>query len=335
VKPRLLVVLAAFTLAGLAATSCSTVDPPAATVNGVDIDRDEFQDEVERLAENLRESQPDQDPLGEGAGTLQADFVRGELRDRILDVIISEELDRRGRVTTDSDLAFAQASTATDEFTGVDQDIVDRKLAQRARLVALAAALIDLAGWDDASLQALYDADPTTYEQTCVSHILVATEAEALAAKERLDEGEGFGALAQELSTDTGSAAQAGALGCLGADVNLVPEFAEAMVAAEVGVVTEPVETQFGFHLILVTDRSVPDFATVRTTIQQRLVQEAGPALQDFLGTAVLSADVTVDSRYGAWDPTTGFIVELGPEAPATTVPDQGGGGASTTLAQP
>lgn len=63
-----------------------------------------------------------------------------------------------------------------------------------------------------------------------------------------------FSELAQEFSDDTGSAVQGGLLGFFGRG-EMVPEFEEATFALQIGEVSQPVKTQYGYHIIKVTDR--------------------------------------------------------------------------------
>ncbi len=81
------------------------------------------------------------------------------------------------------------------------------------------------------------------------SHILVQKQSEALAIVERLKKGEKFGKLAKELSIDTGSAKRDGSLGYFGRGMMVKP-FEEAAFKLEVGAVSEPVKSEFGYHLI-------------------------------------------------------------------------------------
>ncbi len=81
------------------------------------------------------------------------------------------------------------------------------------------------------------------------SHILVNKQSEALAIVERLKKGEKFGKLAKELSIDTGSAKRDGSLGYFGRG-RMVKPFEEAAFKLEVGAVSEPVKSEFGYHLI-------------------------------------------------------------------------------------
>ncbi len=78
---------------------------------------------------------------------------------------------------------------------------------------------------------------------------MVNKQCEALAIVERLKKGEKFGKLAKELSTDTGSAKRDGSLGYFGRGMMVKP-FEEAAFKLEVGAVSEPVKSEFGYHLI-------------------------------------------------------------------------------------
>jgi foldase protein PrsA len=91
-------------------------------------------------------------------------------------------------------------------------------------------------------------------EQVNASHILVETEEIANEVKQRLDAGEEFAALAKEFSIDASNSQNGGSLGNFGKGA-MVPAFEEAAFGAEVGDVVGPVETQFGFHLIMVNDK--------------------------------------------------------------------------------
>jgi parvulin-like peptidyl-prolyl isomerase len=94
--------------------------------------------------------------------------------------------------------------------------------------------------------------------QVHAAHILLPTREEAEAARARVSEGgEDFAAVAWELSTDESTAANGGDLGWFTRDEMVAP-FAEAAFALEPGAISEPVETEFGWHVIQVTERD-PD----------------------------------------------------------------------------
>lgn len=138
----------------------------------------------------------------------------------------------------------------------------------------------------------------------CISHILVETEPEARDVLARLDQGEVFADLATELSTDLGSGANGGALGCSTFEQWVAP-FRDASLGATVGeVVAEPVESQFGFHVILVTDRVDPEVDTIPTTEEITASLEARSLetlFSDWFFAAIETAEVTVEPEYGTW----------------------------------
>ena len=81
------------------------------------------------------------------------------------------------------------------------------------------------------------------------SHILVQKQSEALAILERIRNGEKFGKLAKELSIDSGSAKRDGNLGYFGRG-KMVKEFENAAFNLQAGQISEPVKTQYGYHII-------------------------------------------------------------------------------------
>jgi len=78
---------------------------------------------------------------------------------------------------------------------------------------------------------------------------LVQKQSEALAVLERIKNGEKFGKLAKELSIDSGSAKRDGNLGYFGRG-KMVKEFENAAFNLQAGQISEPVKTQYGYHII-------------------------------------------------------------------------------------
>ncbi|MGX1744721.1 peptidylprolyl isomerase [Bosea sp. NPDC055353] len=114
-------------------------------------------------------------------------------------------------------------------------------------------------------------------EEAHARHILVEDEAQAKAAVERLKKGEDFAKVAAELSKDPGSGKEGGDLGWFTKD-RMVPEFAEAAFKLKKGEISEPVKSQFGWHVIKLEDKRskpLPDFAAVKPQIDQYLERKA------------------------------------------------------------
>jgi peptidyl-prolyl cis-trans isomerase C len=113
-------------------------------------------------------------------------------------------------------------------------------------------------------------------------HILVESEAEAKGALERLKKGEDFAKVAAELSKDPGSGKEGGDLGWFEKG-RMVPEFAEAAFKLDKGQLSEPVKSQFGFHIIRLDDKrdkKPPELDTVKDQLKRYLAQKAQ---QDFV----------------------------------------------------
>jgi len=81
------------------------------------------------------------------------------------------------------------------------------------------------------------------------SHILVEKQSQAIAILDRIKQGVKFGKLAKELSIDSGSAKRDGSLGYFGRG-KMVKEFENAAFSLEVGKISEPIKTQYGYHII-------------------------------------------------------------------------------------
>ncbi len=123
----------------------------------------------------------------------------------------------------------------------------------------------------------LYDqviADIPPEERIRARHILVETEDEAKAIKAEIDGGKDFGEVAKEKSKDPGSGAEGGDLGWFTAE-QMVPEFSKAAFALDVGQVSEPVKSDFGWHVIKVEEkRDKPGFDEVEDQLYEMLARQ-------------------------------------------------------------
>ena len=105
----------------------------------------------------------------------------------------------------------------------------------------------------DKQLKEFFNSNKSIFEQVKASHILVDTEEEAKDIKKKLDAGGNFEELAKEFSKDS-SASEGGSLGTFTAD-QMVPEFSNAAFSMSVGQISDPVKTDYGYHIIKVVDR--------------------------------------------------------------------------------
>ncbi|MGH2820451.1 MAG: peptidylprolyl isomerase, partial [Actinomycetota bacterium] len=157
-------------------------------------------------------------------------------------------------------------------------------------------------------LRSHYEQNRGDYDLTEVQHILVkkkllvndlSRQLRAAPAK-RVD---GLLAqLARKHSTDKSNANDAGRLG-LAPPGQFVPEFESAMNDLSIGAISQPVKSQFGYHVIRVTDRKSQSFEQVRAQIEEQL---AGPRQdqewETWIRDAFDDADVEVNPRYGEFD---------------------------------
>lgn len=136
----------------------------------------------------------------------------------------------------------------------------------------------------DDKLKALYDAhlkdtsgETPDHDELHARHILVKTKEDADAIEARLKKGEAFEKLAKEKSVDKSSGAEGGDLGWFTGD-KMLPDFTKAVLKLKKGEVSQPVKTDFGWHVIRLEDRrkmTPPPFAEVKGTLKQEAGSKA------------------------------------------------------------
>jgi len=138
---------------------------------------------------------------------------------------------------------------------------------------------------------------PADFTDVCLTHILLPTAEEATAVIGRLETGADFAELAGTLSQDPSSAPVGGDLGCAAAS-EFVPEFGAAALVEPVGEVFGPLQTDFGFHVMVVASRVDPTVEDVQATLQRAEIFER---IDTWYIDTLAQADVTVDQKYGTW----------------------------------
>ncbi|WP_240484629.1 peptidylprolyl isomerase [Pseudoponticoccus marisrubri] len=162
----------------------------------------------------------------------------------------------------------------------------------------------------DEAIAAAYEADYADAEQGLefnASHILVESEEEAQAIVQELADGADFAETAREKSTGP-SGANGGALNWFSAGMMVQP-FQDAVEALEVGQVSDPVKTQFGWHVIKLNETrpmEAPALESVRGEIATQLQQEA---VTSYIETLVDDAEIT---RTGAAEIDTSVLGNMG-----------------------
>ena len=180
------------------------------------------------------------------------------------------------------DLKLAAKKAEADKLTGTPE--FERKLAyyrDKLAMEQLLGSVAKAATTEEAERKA-YDeaakADPPQ-EEIHARHILLPTEDEAKAALARVKGGEDFAKVATELSKDPSG--DGGDLGWFTKD-KMVPEFADPAFKLEVGQVSDPVKSQFGWHIIKVEGKrtkTFPPFEQVKDQAARYVAQKAQTAL--------------------------------------------------------
>lgn len=204
-------------------------------------------------------------PYDEAFAEQMRSFLPAYLDQRAQEVVLLVEARRRG---LEADPASVQATIdrirgGVPEGESYDQALADAGFGDEGRLRTmieegdvlnqLMAAIDEGVAVSDDTVAVRYLAERanlTEPESYCARHVLVEDEALAAQLLAELESGADFAALAEEHGTD-GTASRGGDLGCFGLGTMVAP-FEEAVVAAPVGIAVGPVETQFGYHVVLV-----------------------------------------------------------------------------------
>jgi len=247
-----------------------------ATVNDKSITQTQY-DEALAVYKKMVESQ-----YGEGSwdneiseGKTMGSYYKDALLDNmILEIIMVEAAGKDGITLSDEEIGaeldkFKVNFKTDDEYTqfleknAMTEEYLKEALKKESIINQYLAAKIENLQPTDAELETIFK-DLKKNQKVKARHILVATEEEAKAAIERLNKGEKFEDLAKELSIDTASGAKGGELDYF-AYTDMVQPFSEKAFAMEIGDVSEPVQSEFGYHIIEVTDKTVDDTITVET----------------------------------------------------------------------
>ena len=228
-------------------------------------------------------------------GVVPPNFYSGVLGEHLVAEVIQRQLDEFGATVDPATIELAEANIlglAQNWF--VDSPDPETEAAELVAEVPYLGFIADFQARQQSLLTAIAASGETSVEAPCVRHILVESQDEAQQVLDDLDGGADFATLAAERSVGP-TGPTGGDLGC-SPSANYVPEFAEAVDTAELGVFVGPVQTQFGWH-VLVVDR-YEETQTDPTPLANQLITDA-----------LVGATVEVDPRIGSWDPTTLTVV--------------------------
>jgi peptidyl-prolyl cis-trans isomerase C len=274
--------LAVFLVAPATAPRAQSPDTVLARVNGVDIRQSDLSYAEEEIGGNMPQMPPEQ--------------KRDYLITYISDVILLSQAAQQQKLG--------------------DRDSVKRRIDLERNKVLMEALLQDVgqAALTDQAMHKVYDEaikQIGNEQEVHARHILVPTEDEAKAIEAELKKGADFAALAKQKSKDPG-AAEGGDLGYFTKD-QMVPEFAEVAFKLDKGQVSDPVKTQFGWHIIKVEDKRTkptPTFDEVKNQLENYVAHRAQAELVEKLRS---SASIErLDKPAPAADPSA-----LNPAAPA------------------
>ncbi|MBR0826688.1 peptidylprolyl isomerase [Bradyrhizobium manausense] len=222
-------------------------DPVLAKVNGAEIKKSDVTLAEEELGPSLAQMDPATKDENVLAFLIDMKIVAKAAEDK--KIADGEEFKKR--------LAFAR-----------NRLLMDSLLAQEGKAATNDDAMKKV--YEEASKQI------TGEQEVRARHILVETEDEAKAVKAELDKGADFAELAKKKSKDPGSA-DGGDLGFFTKE-QMVPEFSAVAFTLEPGKISDPVKSQFGWHIIKVEEkraRKAPDFEQVKAQIENYVTRKA------------------------------------------------------------
>lgn len=330
----MLVVVAALVLAacsGSAGVSEGGGGSVAATVGGTDITVTEVDEAYDQRAGGPGVAS---ELAGDESGASEENLRSGVLTTLIRTEILRQAADDQGIEVTQDDID-EQRDLLVEQLGGQEQldqlveqanlseEELESNLRDQAIQAGLTAELSEEVSQQD--VRTAFEEDPQNqYGPTVeVRHILTETRAQARDAIDRIEGGEDFADVARDVSTDPGSAENGGDLGEVARGAT-VPPFEEAAFGAEVGELVGPVQSDFGFHVIEVTDRlPASSFDEVEDEIRTQLESvSGGQAFNEYISTFVEGLDIDVDPQFGRWDAATVAVVSQAQDAAASEAPE-------------
>lgn len=268
---------------------------------------------------------------GSGADTIATSGAAQVLTALIGDQLYRDALTSTGGKVTDQ--LRATARTNLDQritSLGIKADQVPRVLIDQAVEQAAVQAAIEATAPDSVrnqpvltdqqytdQLRGIYEAQVGDLTQLCLNLISTADEASGRAAKQRVEAGEAFADVAADVSSEGRAAAIDGAGACA-ATADVAGVLGDAAKTAQPGDLLGPAAANDGTVLLAQVDRiQVPTFEEARPQLEQANPNNSGndasAALQQYVADALAKAGavarVTVDPRYGTWDPATSAVV--------------------------
>jgi len=339
-----LVILVALAAAGCGTSTGTVASDQAATVDGTGIPVKE----LTALAEA-------------GSGQQQAggsDTTRQALEGLIQSQIVLGGAGREGVTVADADVdaRLAQLKGQVEAQGGAFEEVLRQRNVTvpilrnqlRVQLAAERVAVTLVPGPSDAELAETLGKRKNEFLQLHIRHVLVKDEATADKARGLLEDKGDWPAVAKQYSTDPGSKDSGGDLG-FQSKGQTVAEFDKKSFelagqgdckgrteGACTSPISEPVKTQFGWHVIQVTGVQLPKIDDqLRGQLYPGLQQRRQTAVQDWFSKQLKAASVTVNPRFGRWDAASGKVVDRETAPQTTAPPKQPSGESATTTTTP
>ena len=296
----------------LAATACQDKGTDAveegvkAKVNDKVITQEEYDKQLS-FYKKVAETQ-----YGEGAwdmkvaeGQTIGNYYESTLLDQLIsDLVLVDAAEKEGIKVTDEELdgelqEFKSYMETDDKYKqflesyGMNEDYLKESLRKEYVINHYLSSKIENLEPTDEELQTLFNSLKMN-ESVRASHILVKTEDEAKNVIDRLNKGESFEDLATELSIDTASKDKGGDLDYFSYS-EMVQPFSDAAFSMEAGQISEPVKSEFGYHIIKVTDKKVDDTVTLETKKDELTKYYKSLKYQELLNKLISEANITKD----------------------------------------
>lgn len=317
----------------------------AATVNGDQITQTELQGSIplfQFLASLSQAPCGQPDPAsGESADAACARFALGNM----IQEEILQQYSQANDVTVPTDEVSSTIQQLEQQLGGaakldslLKQNGVTRSeletFAQRLLLFQEVQKAVGDTATSDEELRQAYEQNKLQYTQLDTWQILVKTQQQADAIEQQVTP-KNFQDLADKYSIDPSVKDNHGDLGAMAAS-GLVEPYVRAALALQPGQISEPVQSEFGWHIIRLISTDVAPFDQVRDQLVQ---QSAGQSFQTWFQGRLEGANITVNPRYGRFDPATGQVTPIrstvsGSEPPSPSAgqagAQQGSGQAAT-----
>lgn len=280
---RILGLIAAVVLILAVFTGCTPKEKIVATVNGANITKTEFDATFDSFKIQYEQQF--------GAEVWENDIDGRKFidvaKEKILDVEIgflleAKKAEEMGISVTDAELkeqlddakAYFGDETKFNEFL-TSQKMTLESFNDSMRKQILSTKIMEKINENttvtDQEVETYFNSNQAEFKKASASHILVKTLEEAKKARARITAGEDFAAVAKEMSTDPSAQTNGGDLGSF-KFTDMVEPFAKAVFAMKSGEVSEPVETQFGFHIIKSAGVKQETLAEAKESIQTNLL---------------------------------------------------------------